>query len=134
MPAVKGHNATMGVPNTIGPKSGRGYSPVLPIFEEANQTLSGQTVDGSDVAIANCTVYLMRADFKPGLCQPIRDDVKGRAQGSEGLTPTYVAVTTSDGSGNFSFSTLSRNSGPYFLVAYNPAGTLVGTTLNTLAV
>jgi len=135
MPAVKGHNATLGIPRSgIGVHGPVQFSETIPIFEEANQTLSGQTVDGADTPIASCTVYLMGADFQPAIAQPVVEDVKGRAMGREKLTPTYVSVTVSDGSGNFSFPNLSRNSGPYFLVAYNPAGTLVGTTLNSLVV
>jgi hypothetical protein len=135
MPAFKNHNGFPGVPRVPQFVSQpQRQTEAIPIFEESNQTLRGQTLDGAGSALGNCTVYLMRSSFLPEAPQPLQDDVKGRARVTAPPTPTYVAMTVSDGSGNFSFANLSRNSGPYFLVAINAAGTVVGTTLNTLAV
>lgn len=72
-------------------------------------SLSGVTRDSTGVALGGCDVHL----FQTG------SDIE-------------VGQTTSDGSGNFSFS-LGNNAGFFYLVAYKPGSPdVAGTTVNTL--
>ena len=74
-----------------------------------NFTISGVTKDSSGNPLANCVVHLFRTG----------DD-------------SAVAKTTSDGSGNYSF-TLGDNAGNFYVVAYLPgAPDVAGVTVNTL--
>jgi len=72
-------------------------------------SISGVTRDSAGSVLANCAVDLFLT-----------------------AEDTLVASTTSDGSGNFSF-TVSGNSQNYFLRAYKPGSPdVAGTSLNTL--
>jgi hypothetical protein len=72
-------------------------------------TISGVTRDSSSNPIPNCDVHLF---------DTARD--------------TELDQTTSDGSGNYTFS-LGTNSGFFYVVAYKPgAPDVAGTTVNTL--
>lgn len=74
-----------------------------------NTSLTGFTRDSAGTPLASCTVYLFHA-------------------GDE----SFVAVTTSDGSGAYTFSPLA-DAGPFFIVAYKAGSPDVeGTTVNTL--
>jgi hypothetical protein len=133
VPAFKNHNGFPGVPNVANfPSQFERFAEVIPLFEQANMSIVGMTRDNTGAALGNCTVYLFRSDFIPAVAQSPSDDRKRAAQGLPEATPTYVAVTTSDGSGNFTFANLSGNSGNYFTVAWSAAGTVAGITLKTL--
>lgn len=108
MPAFVGHNASIGVPRTLGPHSFAAFNEVIPIFEELNLALTGITRDSAGVALASCTVLLFQT----------ADNV-------------FVSSTVSDGAGGFSF-TVSRAQGPFFLVAYKGGTPVRGTSDNTL--
>lgn len=71
----------------------------------AQFVVSGQSVDSTGAPLASCIVKLFR----------VGDD-------------SLVATSTSDGSGNYSF-TLPANSGTFYVVSFNAAGTLAGCTL-----
>lgn len=74
-----------------------------------NFTITGVTRDSTTAALGGCIVQLFRTG----------DD-------------SFVAQTTSDGSGNYSF-TVSDNSSTYFVTAYKAgAPDVFGTTVNTL--
>ena len=71
--------------------------------------ITGITRDSVGAALGNCVVHLFQAG-----------------------TDIEVAETTSDGSGNFSFS-IGNNAGFFYIVAYKAgAPDLSGTTVNTL--
>lgn len=72
-----------------------------------NNALSGVTRDSALAPLGNCTVDLFFSDSN-----------------------TFSRRTTSDGSGNFSFS--GPGVGPFFLRAVDASGTPVGTTINGL--
>lgn len=109
MPAFKNHNASSGVPNTMGPHIGRQFAEVPPIFEELNVTLVGVTKDAAGAALGACRVLLFQT----------ADNV-------------LAGETLSDGSGNYSF-TMSRMAGPFFVVSYQAGSPdVAGTTVNTL--
>lgn len=73
-------------------------------------TISGVTRDSNGVPLAACSVDLFKTD----------------------AFDTWIAQTTSDGSGNYSF-TLGSNSGYFWLRAYKPGSPdVAGTTLNTI--
>lgn len=74
-----------------------------------NFTISGVTVDSVGAPLGNCRVILMRAG----------DD-------------SVVARAVSDGSGSYSFA-LGDNAGSFYVLSFNAAGTLAGSTLPTLA-
>jgi len=72
-------------------------------------SLSGVTRDSTGSALGSCVVKCFEA-----------------------ATDIEVGITTSDGSGNFSFS-LGNNAGFFYLVAYKPGSPdVAGTSVNTL--
>lgn len=72
-------------------------------------TLSGITRNATGTPLGSCVVHLIRTD-----------------------SDTIQAITTSDGSGNFSF-TVANNSGTYYIVAYlTGSPDVAGTTKNNL--
>jgi len=110
------------------------FSETLPIFEEANRFISGVTRDSVGAALATCTVYVFRADMLASKA-PVVDGNSGKPfLDATQLRPivTYVWTGVSDGSGVFVAGPFSGNSGSYFAVAWNAAGTVAGVTLNTL--
>lgn len=115
----------------------RPFHAVIPIFEEANQFIAGVTRDSAGAPLGNCTVYVFRMDFLPRL-QP---QIEGLGPGGSNKRATseqvrqgttYEATVVSDGSGNFSAGPFLRNSGPYFMVAWDAAGAVAGVTVQTL--
>lgn len=105
------------MPSRLGCFAGPGFTAGKPgLFLRApplgnvNFTISGVTKDSGGSALAACVVQLFRTG----------DD-------------SIVAETTSDGSGNYSF-TLGGNSGTFYIVAYKAGSPDVsGTTVNTIA-
>lgn len=135
MPAVKGHNATLGVPRSgVGVHGPVQFSEAIPIFEEANLFITGVTRDNTGTPLASCRVYVFRADMlgtkapiiDSNSCKPFLNATELRP------TVTYVWAGVSDGSGNFSAGPFGRMAGSFFAVAWNAAGTVAGVTLNTL--
>lgn len=91
-----------------GPRPGK-LQALRTVRGVANFRISGQTLDSGGSALASCIVQLFRTG----------DD-------------SLVAETTSDGSGNYSF-TLPYNSGTFYAVAYKQGSPdVMGTTVNTL--
>ena len=80
----------------------------LPWRAANNFTLSGRSLDSLGVPLASCTVDCFHAGDN-----------------------SWIARTTSDGSGNWSF-TLPDNAGNYWVREYNPTGPVAGTSDNTL--
>lgn len=78
--------------------------------------ITGITKDSAGSPLASCRVNLFRVE-------PDRVNANN-------ITYTFIAWTTSDGSGNYSF-TVNRAS-LYQVVSINSGGTVVGATLNTL--
>ena len=78
----------------------------------ANLAIVGVSLNGAGSPVASCRVDLFLAR-------------------KDGCPPSYVDTVISDGAGNYRFD-LPPASGPYYTVAVDPAGTLVGTTLQTL--
>ena len=73
-------------------------------------TITGRTLDASLATLGSCTVDLFKVD----------------------AFDTWVATTTSDGSGNFSFS-VSQNSTYYWMRAYKTGSPdTSGVTINTV--
>lgn len=108
MPAFKNHNAQYGVPNTLGPGRIDAFNDSYqPVFEERNYTIADITKDSAGEALGNCIVKLFRTE----------DDV-------------LEQTTTSDGSGNYSFTVDKTKS--YYCVAYKSGTPVFGTTANTL--
>ena len=70
--------------------------------------ISGTTRDGTGAALAGCHVELY-----------------------SDLTDQFIADTTSDGAGNFSF-TVPGNGDSYFLVAFDAGNTVTGATIQGL--
>jgi hypothetical protein len=77
-------------------------------FSSQNEFITGVTRDSTGVALASCTVHLLRTP-----------------------SDAIAATTVSDGSGNYSFA--NPGSGPFYLVAYKPGSPdVAGTTVNTV--
>lgn len=109
MPAFPNHNATVGVPNTAGPKAIRQLSEVPVLFEERNYVITGVTKDSTGAALGGCTVDLYYT-----------------------ATKVLAQTTTSDASGNYSFNVDKTVS--FYVVSYKTgAPDVAGTTVNTLA-
>jgi hypothetical protein len=135
VPAVKGHNATLGVPRSrIGVHGPVQFSETIPIFEEQNLFITGVTRDNTGSALASCTVYVFRADMLASNPTVVDSNSSKPFLAATELRPhvTYVWTGVSDGSGNFSAGPFSRMAGSFFAVAWNAAGTVAGVTLNTL--
>lgn len=107
-------------------------------LSEANQFLVGVTRDSVGAPLGNCLVYAFRSDFLASMASILSDQDRKLPAGWDAAnqvprrTLTYVATTASDGSGAFSIGPFARNSGPYFLAAWDAAGTVAGITLSTL--
>lgn len=100
---------SMGVPNTANPNQMERFGEVVPIFEERNYVISGVTKDSTGAPLGGCVVKLFNR----------ATDVKEQE-------------TTSDASGNYSFSVDKTQT--WYEVSYKPgAPDVAGTTLNTLA-
>lgn len=91
-------------------QSPRGERTFLWLRNTSRFGVSGVTRNNVGTALGDCEVRLFKSD-----------------------TDQLVAITTSDGSGNFTF-TIGTNAGWYWIEAYKAGGTdVAGTSLRTLA-
>lgn len=76
MPFAKNHNATMGVPKTVGIHSGSSLSEVHQYYEE-QLTISGISKDSAGAVLVSCTVKVFETSTDRLLQTTVSDAVTG---------------------------------------------------------